>query len=122
MNVLIPGPDHTSENPSASETLPSQPVPSPCTNPSHSAAICASVMPGSMISLQCSIAAAAMSFARRMRSISCSVFRARASTRSGVASSTSPNAVNHSAVNVVGSPTMRSAACVPSESSSPTFP
>ena len=77
-------------------------------------------MSGSMISLQCSIAAAAISFARRMRSISCPVLSARAAARSGVASATSPNAVNHSAVNVVGSPTMRSAACVPSDSSSPT--
>ena len=62
-------------------------------------------MPGSMTSLQCSIAAAAMSFARRMRSISCSVLTARASARSGVASSTprrTPS--NQSRVNVVGSP------------------
>ena len=49
-----------------------------------------------------------MSFASRMRSISCSVLSARASARSGVASSASPKAPNHSAVNVVGSPTMRS--------------
>ena len=87
VKVWIPGPDQTSEKPSASSTFPSQPVPSPCTKPSHSAAICASVIPGSMISLQCSIAAAAMSFASRMRSISCSVLTARASARSGVASS-----------------------------------
>ena len=80
------------------------------------------VMPGSMISLQCSIAAAAMSFARRMRSISCSVLSARALARSGVASRPRRTPSNQSRVNVVGSPTMRSAACVPRESSSPTRP
>ena len=79
-------------------------------------------MPGSMISLQCSIAAAAMSFARRMRSISCSVLSARAAGEERRRVGGVSEAVNQSRVNVVGSPTMRSAACVPSESSSPTRP
>ena len=116
----MPGPDQTSEKPSASSTLPSQPVPSPWTNPSHSAAICASVIPGRITPLTWSIAAAAMSFASRIRSSSCPVLIARASVRSGVASSASGKASNHAFGYVVGSPTIRSAACVPSESSMPT--
>ena len=48
-----------------------------------------------------------------MRSISCGVLIIRASLRSGVASRACGNASNHAFGNVVGSPTMRSAACVP---------
>ena len=66
------------------------------------------------------MASAASSLARRMRSISCSVLIARASTRSGVASSAGPKDSKKACVKVVGSPTMRSEAWVPSESSSPT--
>ena len=51
VNVLIPGPDQTSEKPSASSTLPAQPVPSPWTKPCHSAATCASLMPGRIMPL-----------------------------------------------------------------------
>jgi hypothetical protein len=40
--------------------------------------------------------------------------RERARTRSGVASAASGKASNQAAVNVVGSPTIRSDACVPS--------
>ena len=46
----------------------------------------------------------------------------RASFSSGVASAASGNASNQAFGNVVGSPTMRSDACVPSESSRPTRP
>ena len=122
MNVLIPRPDQTSENPSARSTFPPQPVPSPWTKPSHSAAICASVIPGRITPWACSIAAAAISFASRMRSISCAVLQVRASTSAGVASTARGNASNHAFVYVVGSPTIRSEACVPSDSSRPTVP
>ena len=77
-------------------------------------------MPGRITPCTCSIAAAAMSFASRIRSISCGVFSIRASLSSGVASCACGNASNHAFGKVVGSPTMRSAACVPSESSIPT--
>ena len=117
---LDPRPRPDEREPECELDLPFPAVPSPWTNPSHSAAICASLMPGSMISLQCSIAAAAISFASRMRSISCSVLSARASRGAVSRPRRSPNAVNQSRVNVVGSPTIRSAACVPSESSRPT--
>ena len=70
----------------------------------------------------CSIAAAQISFASRIRSISCGVLIARAAFSTGVASCASGHASNHAFVNVVGSPTIRSDACVPSESSSPTRP
>ena len=63
-----------------------------------------------------------MSFASRMRSSSCGVLIARAVASSGVASTAAGNASNQPFVYVVGSPTMRSDACVPSESSSPTTP
>ena len=72
---------------------------------------------------QCSIAAAAISFARRMRSSSWPVLIALARASSGVASATSvPKAWNQSCVKVVGSPTIRSEACVPRLSSSPIVP
>ena len=58
----------------------------------------------------------------RSRAISCSVLIMRARARSGVASAAAGNASNQAFVNVVGSPTMRSDACVPSESSRPTRP
>ena len=61
-----------------------------------------------------------MSFASRIRSTSCGVLSARAAASSGVASTASGNASNQPFVYVVGSPTMRSDACVPSESSTPT--
>ena len=61
-----------------------------------------------------------MSLASRMRSISCGVLIARAAFRTGIASLASGHASNQAFVNVVGSPTMRSDACVPSDSSSPT--
>ena len=67
VNVLIPGPDQTSENGSASSTSPFQPVPSPWTKPCHSAAACAAVIPGRSTPWTCSIAAAAISFASRIR-------------------------------------------------------
>ena len=57
VNVRIPGPDQTSEKPSASSTLPSQPVPSPWTNPFQSAAASLSFIPGRRRSATCSIAA-----------------------------------------------------------------
>ena len=66
------------------------------------------------------MACAAISFAMRMRATSCSVFLARARTSTGVASAASGNASNQAFVKVVGSPTIRSDACVPSESSRPT--
>ena len=66
------------------------------------------------------IAAAAISLAIRMRAISCSVLIARAWARSGAASRASGKASNQAFVNVVGSPTIRSAACVPRLSSRPT--
>ena len=122
MKVLIPRPAQTSEKPSASSTFPAQPVPSPWTKPSHSAAIWASVIPGLITPRAWSIAAAAISFASRMRSISCSVLRARASTSTGVASTAPGKASNQAFVYVVGSPTIRSDACVPSESSRPDRP
>jgi hypothetical protein len=68
------------------------------------------------------MAAAAISFASRRRATSCSVLIARASTSSGVASSACEKASNQARVNVVGSPTIRSLACVPSDNSSPTRP
>ena len=46
MKVLIPLPDHTSENGSASSTLPSQPVPWPWTKPCQIAAASLSFIPG----------------------------------------------------------------------------
>ena len=100
--------------------MPPQPVPSPWTKPSHSEAACASVMPGRITPWTCSIAAAAMSFASCMRSSSCGVLIMRASLRSGVASCACGKASNQAFGKVVGSPIMRSAACVPSESSMPT--
>ena len=118
----MPGPDQTSEKPKASSTFPFQPVPSPWTKPCHSAAASLSFMPGRNSRATCSIAAAAISFASRMRSSSCSVLIARAALSSGVASAASGNASNHAFVYVVGSPTIRSVACVPRLSSSPTRP
>ena len=122
MNVLIPEPDQTSENPKASSTLPCQPVPSPCTKPCQIAAASLSFMPGRSSPRTCSIAAAQISFASRIRSISCGVFSERAAFRTGIASFADGQASNHAFVNVVGSPTIRSDACVPSDSSSPTRP
>ena len=122
MNVLIPGPDQTSENGYASSTLPSQPVPCPWTKPCQIAAASLSFMPGRRSPRTCSIAAAQISFARRMRSISCGVLIARAAFSTGIASSALGQASNQPFVNVVGSPTMRSAACVPIVSSSPIRP
>ncbi len=58
----------------------------------------------------------------RMRATSCSVLIDRARASNGAASTASGHASNHAFVNVVGSPTIRSLACVPSESSSPTRP
>ena len=118
MNVLIPLPDQTSENGSASSTS-SRAVPWPCTWPCQIAAASDSFMPGSSWRRTWCIACAAISFAMRKRAISCSVLIMRARASSGVASAASANASNHAFVNVVGSPTMRSDACVPSESSSP---
>ncbi len=70
VKVAIPLPDQTSEKPSASETRPFQPVPSPCTKPCQSEAAWLSVIPGRSSARTCSIAAAQISLARRMRSIS----------------------------------------------------
>ena len=42
----MPGPDQTSEKPSASSTFPSQPVPAPWTNPFHMAPASDSFIPG----------------------------------------------------------------------------
>ncbi len=122
MNVRIEGPDQISENGSASSTLPFQPVPSPCTKPCQAAAACAHVMPGRRTPRMCSIAAAAISLARRMRSTSCAVLSERAATSSGVASAAPGKASNQARPNVVGSPTMRSEACVPPLSSIATRP
>ena len=79
-------------------------------------------MPGRSSPRTCSIAAAQISFASRTRSTSCSVLTARAAVSTGIASCASGHASNHAFVNVVGSPTIRSEACVPSDSSSPTVP
>jgi len=68
------------------------------------------------------MAAAAISFASRIRSISCAVLIARAAFRTGMASAAPGHASNQAFVNVVGSPTIRSDACVPIESSRPTRP
>src|SRR5216684_2818796 len=71
------------------------------------------------------MARAANSFARPIRSISCDVLIARASFSNGVASTTSPATFLKESkkicVGVVGSPTMRSADCVPIFSSIPIF-
>ncbi len=87
VNVLIPGPDQTSEKPSARSTLPCQPVPSPWTKPCQIAAAWLSFIPGRSSPRTCSIAAAQISFASRMRSISCGVLIARAAISTGLASS-----------------------------------
>ena len=79
----MPGPDHTSANPRASSTRPSNPVPAPWTKPSQSAAASLSFIPGRRRSWTCSIASAASSLAIRIRSISCSVLIARASREQG---------------------------------------
>ena len=97
-------------------------MPSPWTKPCQIAAASLSFIPGRSSSRTCSIAAAQISFARRIRSSSWSVLIARAAASSGVASTASGHASNQPFVNVVGSPTIRSEACVPSESSSPTRP
>ena len=119
--MRIPGPDQTSEKPCASSTLPSsKPVPWSCTQPFQSAPTSLSRIPGRIRPWTCSIAPAAISFASRIRSTSCSVLIARAVASSGVASAASGNASNQAFGNVVGSPTIRSAACVPRLSSIPT--
>ena len=118
VNVLIPLPAQTSENGSASSTS-SRAVPWPCTWPCQRAAASDSFMPGSSLRRTWCIAWHAISFAMRRRAISCSVLIIRARASSGAASAASGNASNHAFVNVVGSPTIRSVACVPSESSSP---
>ena len=64
--------------------------------------------------------ARAISLASRIRSISCAVLIARAALSTGAASTAAGKASNHALVKVVGSPTIWSAACVPSDSSSPT--
>ena len=122
VNVRIPGPDQTSENGSASSTLPCQPVPWPWTKPCQTAAASLSFMPARSSPRTCSIAAAQISFASRIRSTSCSVLSARATVSTGVASWPPGKASNQPAVNVVGSPTMRSEACVPIVRSTPTRP
>ncbi len=60
--------------------------------------------------------------ASRIRSISWEVLIARASASSGDASATVPKAWKKSWVKTVGSPTIKSAVCVPCESSSPMLP
>ena len=120
VKVRIPGPDQTSEKPCASSTLFSNPVPWSCTHPFQSAPTSLSRMPGRISPWTCSIAPAAISFASLIRSSSCSVLIARAAASSGVASAASGNASNQALGNVVGSPTIRSAACVPRLSSIPT--
>ena len=70
----------------------------------------------------CSMAAAAISLARRMRSTSCADLSARAAASSGVASAAAGKASNQARPNVVGSPTIRSDACVPPLSSIATRP
>ena len=122
MNVLIPRPAQTSEKPSASSTLPCQPVPSPCTKPCQIAAASLSFIPGLQLAAHV-LHRGGADLVREPHALDLlrGLDRARG-VRTGVASAASGHASNHAFVNVVGSPTMRSEACVPSESSSPTVP
>ena len=123
MKVWIPGPDQTSEKPSASSTCPFQPVPAPWTKPSHSAPASVSFMPGPQ-ELAAVLHRGGGDLVREPHPLELllGLDRPRAREQRRRVGDVRPKAWNQSCVKVVGSPTIRSDACVPSESSSPIVP
>ena len=111
-----------SEKPSASSTLPlpagalavDEALPGGCRPAPRSC-------PARISPRTCSIAAAAISFASRIRSTSCArLDRARRAEQRRRVDRVRETRRTRPSVKVVGSPTMRSVACVPSDSSRPT--